>query len=134
MAKLELTEEQKRLFNALPRRLQQETALAFIASGYKNKKQSYLSACKKLKQKPSKNPETSGSEILSNPNVTAFVDSVRIVVAESVNIDAAWVLMSAKKVFDRCMQFEKVIDIEDRDSRVIWRRRNNEHKWRLIYR
>jgi phage terminase small subunit len=107
---MKLTDKQEGLFKAIPSRLRQETALAFIKNGYENKKQSYLAACKKMNKKPSKNPETSASEILSYSNVTDFIDSVQIVVAESVNIDAEWVLRSAKQVFDRCMQFEGVVD------------------------
>lgn len=87
-----LTEEQKELFNAIPQELRRETALAFIACGYENQTQSYLSACKKMGRKPSKNPETSASEMLSYPNVLEYINSVKIVVAEDAQIDASYVL------------------------------------------
>lgn len=110
MAKL--TAEQKVLFDAIPQELRRETALAFIASGYDHKTKSYLAACKKMKRKPSLNPETSASEMLSYPNVIAFINSVKVVVAQEAQIDAAWVLASLKKVHDRCMQEEAVTDRE----------------------
>jgi hypothetical protein len=83
--------------------------MAYIKGGYDNGTQAYLSACKALKRKPSKNPETSASEILGYPNVVEFINLVRVDAAKSVNIDAEWVLMSAKRVFDRCMQDEQVM-------------------------
>lgn len=125
-AKLKLTKEQETLFNAMTSKLQQECAMVFIANGYENKTKSYLMACKNLNKKPSKNPDVSGSEILNYPSVTAFIDSVRVVAAESVNIDAAWVLTAAKQVFDRCMQFEKVLDkageaVRDADGNPLYK-------------
>lgn len=95
---MKLTKQQEVLFNALSSRLQQETALAFIGNGYENQKQSYLEACRILSKKPSKNPEVSGSEIINSPNVLAFIESVKVKAAESVNIDAAWVLSELKAI------------------------------------
>ena len=95
---LKLTESQKELFNALPRRLQQETALEFIRNGYDNKADAYRKACETLRMKPSKNHSTSGSEILSNPKVTGFIDSVKEIVSDSVNIDAKWLLGRLKEI------------------------------------
>jgi phage terminase small subunit len=83
--------------------------VAYIANGYKNGKSAYISACKKLKRKESKNCETSASEILSNPNVIEFMDSIKVEAAKEVGIDAAWVLKNAKRVYDRCMQDEPVM-------------------------
>lgn len=110
MAKL--TAEQKVLFDAIPQELRRETALAYIASGYDVKTDAYLIACKKMGRNPSKNPETSASEILSYPNVIEFINSVKVVVAQEAQIDAAWVLASLRKVHDRCMQEEAVTDRE----------------------
>jgi phage terminase small subunit len=110
MAKL--TKHQSELLNLITQELRRETALAYIASGYDNKTKAYLAACKKMKRDPSKNPETSASEILSYPNVLGFINSVKIEIAQEAKIDAAWVLMSAKKVYDRCMQEEAVTDKE----------------------
>tara|TARA_R110000824_G_scaffold76487_1_gene193722 strand:+ start:536 stop:1048 length:513 start_codon:yes stop_codon:yes gene_type:complete len=110
MAKL--TAKQKTLLDAIPQELRRETALAFIATGYDNQTQAYLAACKKMKRKPSKNPETSASEMLSYPNVLEFINSVKAVVAEEVQIDAAWVLKQAVKVHEMCMQVEQVTDRE----------------------
>ena len=107
---MKLTNDQKDLLTAIPQELRRETALAFIANGYSNQAHAYISACEKLNKKPSKNPVTSGSEILNYPNVLGFINSVKAVVAEEVQIDAAWVLASAKKVYDRCMQEEAVVD------------------------
>lgn len=105
-----LTSEQKELLGAITQELRRETALAFIANGYSNQAQAYISACEKLKKKPSKNPVVSGSEILNYPNVLGFINSVKEKVAEEAQIDAAWVLKAAKDIYDRCMQAEPVID------------------------
>tara|TARA_R110000782_G_C14819187_1_gene413726 strand:- start:7896 stop:8381 length:486 start_codon:yes stop_codon:yes gene_type:complete len=108
MAKL--NDKQKSLLAAITQELRRETALSYIASGYDNKTKAYLAACKKMKRGPSKNPETSASEILSYPNVIEFINSVKVEIAQEAKIDAAWVLLSAKKVYDRCMQEEAVTD------------------------
>lgn len=89
---MQLTAKQKELLNAIESELRKETALEFIKNGYGNRKQSYIAACKTLNKKPSKNPETSGSEILKYPNVKAFIASVMEEVAGSVQIDAQYVL------------------------------------------
>lgn len=107
-----LTDKQKELLAAIPQELRRETALAYIASGYDNQTNAYLSACKKMGRNPSKNPETSASEILSYPNVLGFIDSVKEVVAEKAQINAQWVLEQAVKVHERCMQVEEIIDNE----------------------
>jgi len=107
-----LNSSQKELLGAITQELRRETALAFIASGYENQTKAYLAACKKMKREPSKNPETSASEILSYPNVIEFINSVKVVVAEKAQIDAQWVLEQAVKVHERCMQAEPVIDKE----------------------
>lgn len=104
-----LTAKQKELFNAIPQELRRETALAYIKAGYENQTKAYLAACKKMKRKPSKNPETSASEMLSYPNVIEFINSVKMAAADETQINAAWVLKAAKQVFDRCMQQEPVI-------------------------
>lgn len=111
MAKL--TAKQKALLNDITQELRRETALAFIAGKYENQTKAYLAACKKMGKTPSKTPVSSASEILSYPNVLAFIKSVKEQVAEEVQIDAAWVLASLKKVHDRCMQEEAV---KDRDG------------------
>jgi len=107
-----LSSSQKELLGAITQELRRETALAFIAGGYENQTKAYLAACKKMKREPSKNPETSASEILSYPNVIEFINSVKVVVAEKAQIDAQWVLEQAVKVHERCMQAEPVIDKE----------------------
>ena len=108
MAKLNSNQES--LLNAITQELRRETALAFIAGGYDNQTHAYIAACKKMGRNPSKNPETSGSEILSYPNVIEFINSVKVVVAEEAQIDAAWVLRQAVKLHSRCMQEEPVKD------------------------
>lgn len=107
-----LTSEQKDLLGAITQELRREVALAYISNGYQNKTKSYLDACESMGKKPSKNPETSASEILGYPNVLEFLRSVKEKVAEDVQIDAAWVLRQAVKVHERCMQAEAVLDKE----------------------
>lgn len=94
-----LTEQQKILFNSLTSSLRKQVALEYIKLNYDNGTKAYLNACKKLKKKPSKNPVTSASEILNYPNVTAFIDSVRVKVAEEVQVDAQWVLEQSIDMF-----------------------------------
>lgn len=103
-----LTNEQQVLFDKM-NGLRQAVAVNFISGGYENGKAAYLKACKDLKRKPSKNPETSSCEILRYPNVRDFIASIQAEAAADVRIDAAWVLNNAKRVFDRCMQDEAVI-------------------------
>lgn len=88
----EFTREQERLLSEITQELRRETALAYIANGYSNKKQAYISACEKMGKKPSKTPESSASEILNYPNVTNFINSVKAAAAAEVQIDAAYVL------------------------------------------
>lgn len=104
-----LTKEQKVLFDAIESPLRKETAIQYIANGYENSKQAYLKACKIMGRKHSKNPETSGSEILSYANVRAFIDSTFEIAAEKAQIDAEWVLNNLKEVAVRCMQAEPVM-------------------------
>ena len=89
---LKLTEEQERLLTLIPQRLRRETALAYISNGYMNQTQAYLLACKKINRKPSKNPKTSASEILKNPNVLGFIESVKVIVAEEAQVNSSYVL------------------------------------------
>lgn len=98
MTDLKLTKEQEVLFEAIESKLRQETVLSFIRGGYLNQTAAYLSACESLSKTPSKNPETSASEILSYPNVIDFMDSIKVKVARSVNIDAAWLLNELKLI------------------------------------
>ena len=109
---VKLTAKQETLLSRITTPLRVETALAFIRNGYQNGTKAYLEACKKLKRKPAKVPDSSASEILAFPEVSAFIDSVKYQAAETVNIDAAWVLSQAVKVHQRCMQAEAVLDRE----------------------
>lgn len=93
-----LTIEQAELFGSIESELRQQAALHFIKSGYENKTHSYIAACKKLNKKVSKNPVTSGAEVLNYPSVVRFIDSVKASVAESVQIDAMYVLMRLKEI------------------------------------
>lgn len=104
-----LTKEQKELFYSIKQELRRETALAYVNNGFENKTKAYLSACEKMGRAPSKNPETSASEMLSYPNVIEFLNSIKEKAAEEAQITAEWVLKSAKKVFDRCMQSEPIL-------------------------
>ena len=104
-----LTNKQEDLFNSLKTSLRKQVALEYIKLGYDNGTKAYLNACKKLKKKPSRNPVTSASEILNYPNVVEFIDSVRVKVAEEVQVDAKWVLKQLKSVADRCMTVEPVM-------------------------
>lgn len=104
-----LTAKQKNLFNSLKTSLRKQVALEYIKLGYDNGTKSYLNACKKLNKIPSKNPVTSASEILNYPNVIKFIDSVREKVADSVQLNAEWVLRNLEKVALRCMSAEPVL-------------------------
>ena len=93
-----LTAKQEALLAEIPQELRRETALAYIENGYENKKQAYLSACKKMGRSSSKNPETSASEILNYANVTDFINSVKAAAAESVQVNAEYVLRRLKQI------------------------------------
>lgn len=95
---VKLTARQETLLSRITTPLRVETALEYIKGGYQNKTAAYIKACKTLKKKPSKNPEVSACEILSYPNVEEFIDSVKHQAAESVNIDAAYVLGRLKEI------------------------------------
>lgn len=53
-----------------------------------------------------------GAENLKKPQIQARIAELTKERIERVEIDADWVLLSAKKVFDRCMQEEEVVDRE----------------------
>jgi phage terminase small subunit len=53
-----------------------------------------------------------GSENLSKPDIAKYIVELQTERSLETKIDAAWVLMSAKKVYDRCMQEEAVMDKE----------------------
>ena len=111
---LKLTEEQERLLTLIPQRLRRETALAYISNGYVNKTQSYLQACKVMNRKPSKNPETSASEILSYANVLGFIESVKVIVAQEAQVNASYVLNRLIEI--DCMD---VADIHDESGNML---------------
>jgi phage terminase small subunit len=100
-----LTAKQQSLLKAITQELRRETAIAFIALGYTNKTQAYISACESMGKKPSKNPHTSASEILSYPNVLEFINSVKLSIAEEAKIDAAYVLKMSNELLLRCMVY-----------------------------
>ena len=54
-----------------------------------------------------------GCQNLAKPNINEYIAKLMQERTERVQIDADWVLLSAKKVFDRCMQQE---DVTDRDG------------------
>lgn len=93
-----LTKEQEKLLAEIPQELRRETALEYIASGYINQTAAYLSACQKMGRKPSKNPETSASEILGYPNVIRFINSVKEVNAERAQMNAEYVLNRLREI------------------------------------
>ncbi len=102
-----LTANQEKLFNDVGSGLRKEVAVQFIKNGYENGKQAYLSACKVLDRKPSKNPETSASEILSYPNVVAFIDSTKIEAAKEAQIDANWVIQGIKDLTETLLKSDE---------------------------
>ena len=51
-----------------------------------------------------------GATNLAKPSISAKIQQLIKERSKRVEIDADWVLMSAKQVFDRCMQHEAVID------------------------
>ena len=93
-----LTPEQEELLAAIPQELRRETALAFVARGYDNQKQSYLDACRNTGRKPSKNPEVSACEILRNANVQRFLNSLKISSAEATKTNAEYVLRRLREI------------------------------------
>ena len=109
-----LNEDQITLLTAITQGLRRATALAFISLGYENQTQAYLNACESMGRAPSKNPVTSASEILTYPNVIAFIDSVKLVAAEEANI-------SAKYVLNRLVEIDQldVIDILDNTGNML---------------
>ena len=109
-----LNEDQITLLTAITQGLRRATALAFISLGYENQTQAYLNACESMGREPSKNPVTSASEILSYPNVIAFIESVKLVAAEEANI-------SAKYVLNRLVEIDQldVIDILDNTGNML---------------
>lgn len=98
MAKL--TAKQKDALKAIDSPLRKQTALEYIELGYENGTRAYINACDFLGRKPSKNPETSASEILSYPNVKAFIDAVFEESAEKAGITSDWVLNGIKELTD----------------------------------
>lgn len=57
-----------------------------------------------------KTAKSIGQENLTKPDVSAYLQTIMQERAVRTKIDADWVLISAKRVFDRCMQDEPVID------------------------
>ncbi len=51
-----------------------------------------------------------GSENLSKPDIAEYIAELKQDRSKKTEIDAAWVLAAAKKVHDRCMQEEAVVD------------------------
>lgn len=51
-------------------------------------------------------------ENLNKPHIAKYLTEIMTERSVETKIDAAWVLMSAKKVYDRCMQEEAVTDKE----------------------
>lgn len=108
-----LTAKQEELFNNMGSGLRKEVAIQYIKNGYENGTKAYLAACKKLKRKPSKNPETSASEILNYPNVIAFIHSTKIEAAREAQIDANWVLKRLQSIDEM-----DVLDILDDELNI----------------
>lgn len=57
-----------------------------------------------------KTARQSGSENLSKPDIADKIAELMEERSNKAKIDAEWVLTNAKKVFDRCMQFEQVMN------------------------
>lgn len=55
-----------------------------------------------------KTASETGYENLRKPQIAERITELKVERSENTKIDAAWVLVSAKKVFDRCMQQEKL--------------------------
>lgn len=98
--------KQKEALKAIDSPLRKQTALEYIELGYENGTRAYINACDFLGRKCSKNPETSASEILSYPNVKAFIDSVFEESAEKAHITSDWVLNGIKTLTDELRQHD----------------------------
>lgn len=109
MTSKKLTAKQQELFDNLGSALRKETVTQYVANGFDNGKQAYLKACKILNKKPSKNPETSASEILSYPNVKEYLNSLMADSAVENELNAKWVLEKLQTIANRCMQEEQVM-------------------------
>lgn len=95
---MKLSKEQESLLADLESDLRRQCALEYIKLGFKNNAMAYLNACETTGKKPSKNPDVSGSEILNNPSVIKFLNSVRNSIAEEVQTDAYYVLRRLRQI------------------------------------
>ena len=57
-----------------------------------------------------KTAKSIGSRLLTNVDIQDFIAKLKIERSGRVQIDADWVLMAAKRVYDRCMQEEPVLE------------------------
>lgn len=57
-----------------------------------------------------KSARVTSCKMLTNANIAERIQQLMRVREEKVQINAEWVLVSAKQVFDRCMQAEQVTD------------------------
>jgi phage terminase small subunit len=53
-----------------------------------------------------------GYENLNKPHIAEYITELKKERSDKTAIDAAWVLNAAKKIYDRCMQEEAVVDKE----------------------
>jgi phage terminase small subunit len=95
---MKLTAEQEALLSELGSDLQRHCALEFVKLGFKNNPAAYLSACEIVGKEPSKNPDVSGSEILNNPSVIKFLNSIRSRAAEEAQTDLLYVLKRLRQI------------------------------------
>ena len=57
-----------------------------------------------------KTAKSIGSRLLTNVDIHDFIAKLKLERSGRVQIDADWVLMAAKRVYDRCMQEEPVLE------------------------
>lgn len=108
-----LTEEQKKLFEGLPRQMQKEFCIEFVKTNFANQRDSYLSACKKLGKEPAKNPDKAASQLVSSSNVSAFLSCVRAKKENAEILDAIGTFEQKRQMLwdtvQRCAQARPVM-------------------------
>lgn len=102
-----MTPEQKKLADKLTN-LQRLTVLGVVAG--KSQRQAYYDAGGRAKTDES--ADATVSELLSNPMVKEFQDSLMQEAAKKAEISAEYVLSTIKNTIERCAQSEPVYDRE----------------------
>ena len=82
-----LTDKQKEIFDSFTK-LQRAFFEFYVGQIEPNQTKAYLAACNEIGKKPSKNPRTSASEMLTNPNMVVLIEEFKQNAMESTQIGA----------------------------------------------